>query len=214
MKNEKHSDNKTSGKRKHEIRRHAKEDLYEPLPVSLYKRLPWLCALFGLGMAVSGVAGLFEEVTALLPVAISFQPLILGMAGNVGTQSLAVTIRILLTEQLSAKEKMRLVLKEARVGAAVGALLGALSILLVSAYLYLVKSYTAALSFSFAVCTAAALSVSVFLSSISAVSIPLLFKKLGIDPAVASGPFITTINDLVAVLTYYGLAWMMIARLM
>ena len=214
MKNERHSDNKINGKQKAVGRHRIKEDLCEPLSVSLYKRLPWLCALFGLGMAVSGVAGLFEQVTALLPIAVSFQPLILGMAGNVGTQSLAVTIRILLTEQLSAKEKIRLVLKEARVGAAIGAALGALSILFVSTYLYIVKSYTPGLSLSFAACTAVALSISIFLSSISAVSIPLLFKRLGIDPAVASGPFITTINDLVAVVTYYGLAWMMIARLM
>ena len=52
-----------------------------------------------------------------------------------------------------------------------------------------------------------ALTVAMLLSGISGAGIPLLLKRLGVDPAVASGPFITTVNDLVAVVTYYGLAW-------
>ena len=51
-----------------------------------------------------------------------------------------------------------------------------------------------------------------FLSSISGTIIPITFKKIGIDPAVASGPLITTINDLIAVVTYYGLAWALLIR--
>ena len=66
------------------------------------------------------------------------------------------------------------------------------------------------IAFSVALCTGIALLVAMFLSSIFGTAVPILFKKLKIDPAVASGPFITTINDLVAVITYYGLAWILL----
>ena len=63
-------------------------------------------------------------------------------------------------------------------------------------------------------CTGAALLVSMLLSSVAGTVIPIVFKKLKIDPAVASGPLITTVNDLVAVVTYYGLAWILLLRVM
>lgn len=69
-----------------------------------------------LGMLVSSVVGAFEGVVAILPIVICFQSLILDMAGNVGTQSLAVTIRVLMDEELKAKDKAKLVFKEAKVG--------------------------------------------------------------------------------------------------
>ena len=69
------------------------EDLAEPIRRSVSKRLPWLIILLGLGLIVSSVVGAFEPVVAQLTIIMSFQSLILDMAGNVGTQSLAVTIR-------------------------------------------------------------------------------------------------------------------------
>ena len=80
------------------------------------KRLPWLIILLFLGMGVSSVVGVFETVVAVLPVVMCFQSLILDMAGNVGTQSLAVTIRVLMDETLSTKQKLGLVVKEMRIG--------------------------------------------------------------------------------------------------
>ena len=191
----------------------AEEDLREPLRKSIGKRLPWLCALFGMGLIVSGVVGIFEEIVANLSLIVSFQSLILGMAGNTGTQSLAVTIRALLDENLTPRQKAHLVFKEARVGASVGLVVGGLSFGLIGLYLYYIKEVALTLAFTVSFCTAAALFISMLLSSISGTSIPMLFKKLKIDPAVASGPFITTLNDLVAVVTYYGLAWMMLTHL-
>lgn len=185
----------------------AEEDLHEPLGKSIGKRLPWLFALFFMGMIVSGVVSIFENVAATIPLIIAFQSLILGMAGNVGTQSLAVTIRALLDENLTAKQKAHLVFKEVRVGAAVGTTIGVISFVLVGAYLWLLKETAPALAFSVSFCTGAAMCISMLLSSVSGTVIPILFKKLKIDPAVASGPFITTVNDLVAVVTYYGIAW-------
>ena len=91
------------------------EDLSEPVTQSMKKRLPWLVALLCLGLVVSGVVGAFEGVIARLPIAICFQSLILDMAGNVGTQSLAVTIRVLTDGQVSVKDKLKLVVKETKI---------------------------------------------------------------------------------------------------
>ena len=188
----------------------SEEDLKEPIFKSIGKRLPWLVVLFGLGLFVSSIVGLFEEVVSSLTLIVSFQSLILGMAGNVGTQSLAVTIRMLMDENLTGKQKFYLITKEARVGLCNGLILGLLSFLLIGSYLYLLKGETLTIALSVALCTGIALLVAMFLSSISGTAVPILFKKMKIDPAVASGPFITTINDLVAVVTYYGLAWILL----
>lgn len=188
----------------------AEEDLREPLKKSIGKRLPWLIILLGLGLVVSSVVGAFEGVVAHLTLIISFQSLILDMAGNVGTQSLAVTIRVLMDEQLSGREKFGLVIKEARVGLANGLVLGLLSVAFIGLYLTLLKGQNTALALLVALCTGVALTVSILLSSVTGTVVPLAFKKLKVDPAVASGPLITTLNDLVAVVTYYGLAWLLL----
>ena len=192
----------------------AREDLREPLKKSMAKRLPWLVILLGLGLVVSSVVGAFESVVAHLSLIVSFQSLILDMAGNVGTQSLAVTIRVLMDEKLSGRDKFLLVLKEGRVGLANGLVLGLLSIGSVGLYLMLLKGNPAALSFSVALCTGLALTVSILLSSLTGTLVPLAFKKLKVDPAVASGPLITTLNDLVAVVSYYGLAWLLLIEIL
>ena len=192
----------------------AEEDLREPLTKSIGKRLPWLIALFGLGLIVSSVVGLFDTVVSNLTLIVSFQSLILGMAGNVGTQSLAVTIRSLSDETLDGKQKFHLIFKESRVGLCNGLILGSMSFVLIGAYLFLLKGLAPSLAFSVSLCTGIALAVAMLLSSISGTSIPMIFKKLKIDPAVASGPFITTINDLVAVVTYYGLAWLLLIKIL
>lgn len=188
----------------------SEEDLNEPLRKSITKRLPWLMVLFVLGMFVSSIVGVFEKVVAQLPLIIAFQSLILDMAGNVGTQSLAVTIRVLIDENIGKKQKFLLVCKETRIGLVNGMILGVLSFVMVGFYLMLLKSQTMNMAFSISACTGIALVISMVLSSMSGTLIPLMFIKMKIDPAVASGPLITTINDLVAVITYYCLVWVLI----
>lgn len=187
----------------------AEEDLNEPLKKSIEKRLPWLVILLGLGMVVSSVVGIFENVVAQLPLIIAFQSLILDMAGNVGTQSLAVTIRVLMDEKINGKQKLVLIVKEARVGFINGLILGILSFIFIGIYLFALKNQSKAMAFSISACTGISLLLAMVLSSLSGTLIPLMFKKLKVDPAVASGPLITTINDLVAIITYYGLAWIL-----
>ena len=183
----------------------AEEDLKEPLKESIKKRLPWLLVLLGLGMIVSSVVCLFEEVVSQLTIIMCFQSLILDMAGNVGTQSLAVTIRVLMDESLTGKQKVELVFKEMRIAFSNGAILGILSFLVLGLYIALFKGKTWTFAYAVSGCIGLSLMVAMVISGAVGTLIPLFFKKINIDPAVASGPLITTINDLVAVVAYYGL---------
>ena len=185
----------------------------ESLRDSIKKRLPWLVVLLGLGLVVSSVVGLFENVVAELTIVICFQSLILDMAGNVGTQSLAVTIRVLMDENLTAGQKLRLVWKEGRVGFLNGLILGIFSFVLIGLYIHYFKMQGWGFAFSVSLCIGASLVLAMLISSLVGTLIPIFFHRVKIDPAVASGPLITTINDLVAVVTYYGLAWIFLLRM-
>lgn len=191
----------------------AEEDLEETTRESMKKRLPWLVILLFLGMGVSTVVGAFEGVVAVLPVVICFQSLILDMAGNVGTQSLAVTIRVLMDENLNGKDKFRLTMKEMKVGFCNGALLGILALVCLGIYIALFKGYSVGTAFLISGCVGISLLVAIIISSLVGTLVPILFNKIKVDPAVASGPLITTVNDLVAVVTYYGLAWILLIQL-
>lgn len=185
----------------------AEEDLNETTLQSTKKRLPWLIILLFLGMGVSSVVGMFETVVAVIPIVICFQSLILDMAGNVGTQSLAVTIRVLMDENLKASGKVKLMFKEVRVGFSNGLLLGTTSFIFVGLYIFLFKGNTFGYSFLVSGCVGFSLLASMVISSLVGTLVPMFFSKIKVDPAVASGPLITTINDLVAVVTYYGMVW-------
>lgn len=191
----------------------AEEDLKESLPESMKKRLPWLVTLLVLGLFVSTVVGLFETVVSELAIVVCFQSLILDMAGNVGTQSLAVTIRVLMDEQLKTSEKFKFTLKEMRVGFFNGMLLGSLAFVGIGFYVATFKHYPLGFSFAVAACVGGSLWLAMIVSSLVGTLVPMFFHKIKVDPAVASGPLITTVNDLVAVVTYYGCAWIFLINL-
>ena len=171
----------------------SEEDLREPAAVSMRKRLPWLIVLLFLGMGVSSVVGIFESVVAVLPIVICFQ-------------SLAVTIRVLMDENLTLKEELALLGKEMRVGLLNGGCLGLMALAVLGVYIHVCKSYAWGPAFLISGCVGVSLVVAMVISSLVGTLVPMLFHKVHIDPAVASGPLITTVNDLVAVVTYYGLA--------
>ena len=184
----------------------AEEDLEETTTESMKKRLPWLF----LGLAVSTVVGVFETVVAVLPIVMCFQSLILDMAGNVGTQSLAVTIRVLMDENLTAGEKVGLVFKEMKVGFFNGLFLGIMAFIFIGLYIWLLKGNPVVHAFVISGCVGFSLMAAMVISSLVGTLIPMFFHKIKIDPAVASGPLITTVNDLVAVVIYYGLVWILL----
>jgi magnesium transporter len=184
------------------------EEKEETLIDSVKKRIPWLGILLVLGLCVSTITGMFESVIAELPLVVFFQSLILGMSGNVGTQSLAVTIRVLTDEdELTLKQIGYRIFKEIRIGFLNGFLLGMASFVFIGLYIWLIKGKAVLDAFAVSSCIGTALLMSMTVSSFTGTIIPILFKKANVDPAVASGPLISTVNDMVAVVTYYGLAW-------
>ncbi len=188
-------------------------DLDETVLAGMKKRLPWLLALLALGLLVSTVVGAFEQVIQGLALIVCFQSLILDMAGNVGTQSLAVTIRVLMDEKVGSREKWHLVFREVKIGFTNGLILGLLSFLFIGVYIMVGKNNPVLTSFLISGCIGVSLLVSMMVSSLMGTVIPMFFHAIQVDPAVASGPLITTVNDLVAVTTYYGLAWFFLIRL-
>ena len=97
-----------------------------------------------------------------------------------------------------------------RVGFMNGIFLGALAFVFIGLYVWLLKSNPVGHAFIISACVGLALMIAMVISSLVGTLIPMLFHKIKIDPAVASGPLITTINDLVAVVTYYGLVWLLL----
>ena len=134
------------------------------------------------------MVGLFENVVAVLPIVICFQSLVLDMAGNVGTQSLAVTIRVLMDENLTGKQKFQLVVKEVKTGSLNGILLGVMALLCLGIYVHFFKGYTWMGAFGISGCVGVSLLVAMAISSAVGTVIPMFFHKIKVDPAVASGP--------------------------
>ncbi|MCC8127510.1 MAG: magnesium transporter [Clostridiales bacterium] len=192
----------------------AEEDLSETLFESMKKRLPWLIILLFLGLMVSAVVSAFEKVVAQLTLIMAFQSLILDMSGNVGTQSLAVTIRVLMDETLTARQKIGLVIKESRVGFCNGLVLGSASFLFVGLFLMIVKRLPASFAYAVSGCIGLSMVIAMLVSSVVGTVIPLAFKQVHVDPAAASGPLITTVNDLVAVVVYYSLSWFLLLQVL
>lgn len=103
-----------------------------------------------------------------------------------------------------------MVFKELRIGLFNGAVLGLLSAVVIGAVIYFSKDYTVYQAFMTSGCVGLSMCIAMTVSGFTGTFIPIAFKKIGIDPAVASGPLITTVNDLVAVVIYYGLAWLLL----
>ena len=171
------------------------------------KRLPWLISLLFLGLAVSGVSGFFESVVDELPMLVAFQPLILGMAGNAGTQSLAVTMR-----GIERGRGTHRVLSELKIAILTGLAVGAISFFAILSYMTLILRYSDDFAARAAFCVGVSSAVSMTVSGAAGSAIPLVLCRFGADPAVASGPLITTVSDLCALVCYYSVAWMMILK--
>ena len=187
---------------------------------SVKKRIPWLIVLLFLGIIVSTVTGTFEHVIAAIPVVVFFQSMVLDMAGNVGTQSLAVTIRTISDEEMKKKEVRRLILKEILVGFINGLIVATVGFIFVLCYLS-IKQQEIIVGDGFQITdvlkVSAIIAVSLLLAMTASSAVgsifPILLDKMHIDPAVASGPFITTFNDILAVMLYYGLTYIFLMAL-
>lgn len=173
---------------------------------SFKKRLPWLLILLFLDIIVSIIISNFGVVIASIPLLAFFQAAVLGLAGNAGTQSLAISVRRLGNkENISNKKIIKHLFKEIIIGLFTGIILGIVSFALVVGMLYLKKEIDIP-PMKIALVLSIAISLAVTISNLFGSLIPIIFYKIKVDPAVASGPFITTINDIIVVLVYFGIA--------
>ncbi|MET3575676.1 magnesium transporter [Bhargavaea ullalensis] len=168
------------------------------------KRLPWLILLTFLGMVTANLMGHFEKTLDQVALLAVFIPLIAGMAGNSGTQSLAVAVRGIATGDIEEESKMKLLIREAGTGLITGSVCGVFVFGLV--FLWKHEAILGML-------VGAAILGSIFVATVAGSFIPLLMHRIKIDPAVASGPFITTLNDIISILIYLGLATLFLSQL-
>jgi len=165
---------------------------------SVLNRAPWLAAALAGGVIASMVIGRFEEtLSRFLPLA-AFIPVIIGMAGNVGTQSLAVVVRGLATRRIKVREFWGTIGSEILVGLMLGILYGAA---LAAVGLWKLHGIDEAFRLALSIGSAAAMAMT--MAALLASAMPLLFARINIDPAVATGPFVTTAIDILGVTVYF-----------
>ncbi|RLL45511.1 magnesium transporter [Oceanobacillus piezotolerans] len=168
------------------------------------KRLPWLVILLFMGMFTASLIGQFEQTLDQVAVLAIFIPLIAGMAGNSGTQALAVAVRGLATGDYENTGKIKLIFRETATGFITGTVCG----IVISFVIFFWKD-----DLFLGILVGVSIMASIVVATIAGSLVPMIMDRFNIDPAVASGPFITTINDIISVLIYFGLATTFMAYL-
>lgn len=160
-------------------------------------RLPWLLAAFVGGLAATGVIGRYEAILGEVLVLSAFLPVVMGMAGNVGVQSATVAVRGLATGAVDVRDFGPLVFKELRVGLLLGGFYG----IILAAYGFAVHQ-----SMALGQVVGLTILVNMTGAALLAVLLPMFFQRIKVDPAVATGPFVTTAIDILGVLNYFVIA--------
>jgi len=164
---------------------------------SAKRRIPWLVLLLFLGLFAGSIIGQFEETLETVAILAVFIPMIADMAGNTGTQSLAVVVRGLTLGEYEEEGVLPVIRREAGAGIIIGLFNGILISIIATLWQR---------SLMLGIVIGLSLSITLFVATLSGTMIPLIMEKLNIDPAVASGPFITTINDVIGLTIYFSIA--------
>ncbi len=173
--------------------------------VAAARRLPWLILLLFIGVISGRIISSFEDTLKQVVALAFFMPMIAGMTGNTGTQSLAVVVRGLISYDINRGVITRLVIRELGVGITIG---------LTCAVLIAIIAYIWQGSLILGAVVGSSLFFTLIIGTLAGTIIPIILYRLKIDPAVASGPLITTLNDIFSLLTYFGIATMFLKHLM
>lgn len=166
------------------------------------KRLPWLLILLALSLITASVLSFFEATLQTIIVLVLFQPMILDSAGNISTQSLAKAI-LVINENPDANMK-QFIIKELWIGLINSIFLATAGFGFSFIFLWLFQSSPTNLGVSSTV--GISLFVALLIGAMTGAFVPLILRKLKIDPSVASGPFMTTLNDVLSLTIYFTLA--------
>jgi magnesium transporter len=160
-------------------------------------RMPWLFASCIGGIIASFIIGYFQESLSKLAYLAAFIPVIMGMGGNIGVQSATITVRGLATGRLNIRDIWSVVSKQLMVGLILGLIYG------------FVVGLVAQLKYSrelFALSVGIAVLCSMTMAALAGSLVPMTLAKINIDPAIASGPFVTTAIDIISVTLYFIIA--------
>ncbi len=160
-------------------------------------RLPWLLTNLLGGIATGYLMWLFKATLHQVLALVTFIPVITGMGGNVGTQSSSITVRGLATGRITLENTRKSIWREARIGIAMGIICG-----LVVGLIALAWHHEPIIGLVVAIAMSASMTIAAAMGAL----VPTIFQRLKIDPAIASGPFVTTSNDIIGILVYMGTA--------
>jgi magnesium transporter len=192
------------------IREEATEDLYKMVGTddeeisskSAMKiariRFPWLTATLIAGVVNSFLIHSFQDALSKVIALAAFIPVILGMGGNIGGQSAVIVVRGMALGNIDLNHLFQVMFKEVRVGLALGFIYG--NLLGILAYYVLHTSPMVGVVVGISICASMLFAVTI------GVLYPMMFKKIGVDPAVATNPFVTTTTDLVGIVIYFTIA--------
>ena len=173
------------------------ERAFTPAGESLRKRLPWLAINLVTAFVAASVVALFEGTIDLFPVLAIFMPIVAGMGGNAGTQTLTVIVRGIALGELTWSNSRKALVKEALVGLGNGVVLGAVA----AAVVWIFRGNP-----TLGLVLGMAMIINMFVAATTGVLIPLGLRAANVDPALASSVFITTMTDVFGFFSFLGLA--------
>lgn len=172
-------------------------DINEPIRLTVRTRMTWLIVNLGTAMIASSIVGLFQGTIATFALLAVLMPIVSGMGGNAGTQTLAVVVRAIATNQLTSSNTRWMVLRELRIAAANGAMLGTL---------IGVGTFVIFDNRDLSIVIAAAMMINNVTAGLGGVLVPVTLDRYNIDPAVSSAVFVTTLTDTMGFFSFLGLA--------
>jgi len=172
-------------------------DINEPIRLTVRTRMLWLIVNLGTAMFASSIVGLFQSTIAAFALLAVLMPIVSGMGGNAGTQTLAVVVRAIATNQLTSSNTRWMILRELRIATANGAMLGAL----IGLGTYIVFGRA-----DLSVVIAVAMVINNVTAGLGGVLVPVTLDKFSVDPAVSSAVFVTTLTDTMGFFSFLGLA--------
>jgi len=181
------------------------ERLDSPAMESIKNRLPWMSFNLVTAFLAAWVVSLFQDTINQLVILAAFMPIVAGMGGNMGTQTLTVTTRGIALGQMEFKEGIRIISRQVGIGMVIGAATGFLTALI--AYMVRGNPYLGLVLFL-------AMTINMAIAGLTGAGIPIVLRYLRQDPALGSGIFVTTFTDVFGFLTFLGLATLMLQFLL
>jgi magnesium transporter len=172
-------------------------DINQPILLTVRTRLSWLIVNLGTAILASSVVGVFQETISRYVVLAVLMPIVSGMGGNAGTQTMAVAVRALATNQLTSSNTRRNIVRELRIALANGLSLGVI-IGVATALIYG--------NSDLGIVIALAMLINNLTAGLSGILVPVTLEKMGVDPAVSSAVFVTTLTDVMGFFSFLGLA--------